>query len=712
MPFTIPIILCLLMGYAVNSLASNSGVEDEEEMLDLFYGSEEIVSIVSGYKEPISKAPAVATVITAEDIKEIGATDIDEVLETVPGLHVARNPRGYNPIYTFRGIFSQFNPQVLMLINGIPITNLFFGDRGQVWGGMPVQAIARIEIIRGPGSAIYGADAFAGVINIITKTKEDIAGTEVGARAGSFSTWDTWALHGETWGGFDVAAMLQYGDTNGHREIIDADAQTAFDNAFGTNASLAPGPVNMQRENFDARLDISREHWRLRAGLQRRQNVGTGAGVAEALDPRGRFASDRWNVDLTYHNPEFFNEAWDLMTQLSYFNTSQEVERDVLLFPPGAEFGGAPGIDFPAGVIGNPEVFERHARFNMSALYKGFEKHQIRMGAGMHYGDLYDVKEVKNFELMAGFPRPFGRVRNVTGDLSQVFLTEHDRKNYYVFLQDAWRFANDWEFTAGVRYDHFSDFGNSINPRLALVWLTRYNLTTKLLYGRAFRAPSFAELFNINNPVALGNPELDPETIETMELAFDYQPTNTLHLALSLFHYWWDDIIQFVDPGSGISIAQNSGKQTGFGTELEAEWKLTSNFRLIGNYAFQESTDEKTHQNAGNAPQQQVYLRGDWQFLPYWHFNPQVNWVINRARVAGDNRPEIDDYSVFDLTLRRTAIKKHWEVAVSVRNLFNTGAREPSLASIRVQKNILLAPLPYDLPLAGRSFFGEIRFHF
>src|SRR5699024_1210347 len=194
------------------------------------------------------------------------------------------------------------------------------------------------------------------------------------------------------------------------------------------------------------------------------------------------------------------------------------------------------------------------------------KQHQIRTGAGIHYGDLYDVKETKNYYIgrKTGLPRPFGDLRNVTGDPSLIFLPEKDRKNYYFFLQDVWKFARDWELTAGVRYDYFSDFGQTINPRLALVWLTRYNLTTKLLYGRAFRAPSFAELFNINNPVALGNPNLHPETINTIELAFDYQPLDTLSLALSLFHYQWDDIIQFVpDLKTKVSTAQNTGEQVG-----------------------------------------------------------------------------------------------------------------------------------------------------
>jgi iron complex outermembrane receptor protein len=221
----------------------------------------------------VGKAPAVASVITAEDIKAIGATDIDEALETVPGLHVARSNIGYNPIYSFRGISSQLNQQVLLMINGIPITHAYAGDRSLMWGGMPVQAIARIEVVRGSGSAVYGADAAAGVINIITKTKQDINGTEVGGRFGSFGTYDGWAMHGDTWAGFDVAAMVEYHDTAGQKSIVDIDLQSQFDNSpLNTHASRAPGPVSLSRNNLDARLDLSRGSWRWRGGLQQRSN--------------------------------------------------------------------------------------------------------------------------------------------------------------------------------------------------------------------------------------------------------------------------------------------------------------------------------------------------------------------------------------------------------------------------------------------------------
>ncbi|MGH8644336.1 MAG: TonB-dependent receptor plug domain-containing protein [Gammaproteobacteria bacterium] len=710
--------LAMLLALIVSSLRSNAQAVSDEEALLQVYGDEELITIATGKKQPVSKAPAVTTVITADDIKAIGATDLDEVLETVPGLHVARGAIGYTPIYTIRGIFSEFNPQVLVLINDIPITNLFLGNRNNIWGGMSVEAIQRIEIIRGPGSAVYGADAFAGVINIITKAALDIDGTELGGRRGSFDTWDGWLLHGGTYKGFEVAAMLEYHDTDGQRENIDADAQTLFDNILGTNASLAPGTVNLQRENIDARLDIHRANWRLRAGLQRRRDWGTGAGGAQALDPDGRFNSDRWNVDLTYHNPSLA-EQWDVEGQISYFDTSQEVDSNEALFPRGTVLPigpdgnisgtGIPAL-FPNGFIGNPEVFERHARFNVSAFYTGFFRHLLRMGTGFNYANIWKVKESKNFGIdpstQTRIEPPGSRLVETT-DTPFVFLNEGDRENFYFFLQDSWRFANDWELTGGLRYDYFSDFGGTVNPRFALAWQTRQNLTSKLLYGEAFRAPSFAETSNINNPVALGNPDLEPEKIRTAELAFDYLPTEDFRLSANVYRYWWSDIIRFVpDPGATSVTAQNTGEQTGYGLEIEADWHVTPYFSLLGNYAFQISEDDTSNEDAGNAPHHQVYVRADWEFLPNWRFNPQVNWIVDRDRVAGDNRPEIDDYSAVDVTLRRIGIDNHWDVVFAVRNLFDSDVREPSLAGIPA------ASIPDDLPQAGRSFYGEVRFRF
>jgi iron complex outermembrane receptor protein len=694
--------------YLALLIAANEafGQSSEESDFALTYGDEETVSIATGAIQPISHAPAVASVITADQIKKIGATDLDQVLETVPGVHVAVSNRGYDPIYTIRGIYSDANPQVLMLINGIPITNVFSGDRNLVWGGMPVNNIARIEVLRGPGSAIYGADAFAGVINIITKDVNDIRGTEAGARIGSFNSKEAWILHGKSYGGINFAFSLDYGTTSGQQQIIDEDSQSQIDSQTNTNASFAPGPVNLGRKYIDTRLDASWNSLRLRLGYQGRWDVQSGAGIAQALDPAGSNSSNRYNADITYDIKDI--ENWDTTIQLSYFDTS--MESNSTLYPPGAFEAFFPG-GYPEGVIGNPYVYERHSRFTLSTFYTGWRRHRIRFGAGTEDSDMYKIKETKNYSLIPVtlpngstviVPQPLNGIVDVS--TSTPFITPHDRTDNYIFVQDEWSFIKDWALTAVVRYDGYSDFGHTLNPRAALVWQTAYNLTSKLLYGRAFRAPSFEELYNINNPVALGNPNLKPETIDTLELAFDYQPTDKVHTTLNLFHYRMQDIIRPIPdlPPATTVTAQNTGNQNGYGLEYEINWAVSNVLKANLNYALQHSEDQTSHTDAGNAPHNQIYGRLDWAFHPGWSLNPQVTWVGERQRVFGDPRPPLKGYTLVDLTLRHINLNENFEVAASVRNLFDTDAREPSLSP---------GLIPNDLPLAGRNFYIELRYN-
>jgi iron complex outermembrane receptor protein len=160
------------------------------------------------------------------------------------------------------------------------------------------------------------------------------------------------------------------------------------------------------------------------------------------------------------------------------------------------------------------------------------------------------------------------------------------------------------------------------------------------------------------------------------------------------------DIIQPLN-----TLYTNAGKQTGSGLELEAAWEATRNLRLAGNYSFQRSIDETTGKNAGLAPRHRVYLRADWRFMPGWQANAQVNWVAGRKRVTGDTRPDLDDYATVDLTLRTQRGRNKWDLALSVRNLFDADAREPSAFGTPVA-------LPYDIPLAGRSFFVQASHRF
>jgi outer membrane receptor for ferrienterochelin and colicins len=682
------------------SLSAWAGSGLEEEDLAKVYGDKGFVSIATGSVQPVHLAPAVATVITAEDIEALGARSLEDVLVLVPGLHVSRSFSFNSPIYTFRGIHSQFNPQVLVLVDDLPVTNVFGGDRGAIWGTVPVELISRIEVIRGPGSALYGADALTGVINIVTKSPEELKGSRLSAAYGSFDTAELTAIRGVEGGALQYSTYLHVGRTDGASRTIRADQQTVLDAVFGTSASLAPGPINLGQRVVDAGFDLRWQEFTLRAGYKKRSDVDTGVGLASAIDRQGEGWGERYALDLGWRNATLFSN-WDLSARLNY--EDQYEKANLVLFPPGA-FGNA----FPDGMIGEPYKWERHAGISGSATYSGFAAHRLRFGAGYRKEDLYRVEESKNYTFvvvpgLGTLPVPLGSLVDVS-DISP-FIEPHGRIVRYAYAQDEWSLARDWVVTAGVRHDRYSDFGGTTNPRVALVWEAAYDVTAKLMYGRAFRPPSFVELYNLNNPVVNGNPNLKPETIETREAAVTWQAAAGLQVGANAYLFTMRDILRFVpnaDPSSG-NTAQNVGELKGQGLELEFAWDATRQFRLSGNYAHQRTWDPDTGDDPGNAPRNRAYLRTDWRFSPGWSLNTQVNWVADRRRESNDPRGPIEDYTLVDLALRTEAPGHQWSVTLAVRNLFDVDAREPSPAP---------GLIPDDFPLPGRQISIQGNFAF
>jgi iron complex outermembrane receptor protein len=674
--------------------------QSEEEYLALAYGDRATVSIATGTKQQLRRAPAVASVITAEDIAAMGATDLDEVMETVPGVHVARNALANSPVFIMRGIFDANNPQILMLQNGVPTTTMFIGGKGNAWGGLPLENVARIEVIRGPGSALYGADAFSGVINIITKTAADTPGTQLGVRGGSFNMRSAWVQHGGQSGPVAVAAYLRVGSTDGFKETVAADAQTARDRTSGrAAASLAPGPINVGYDAVDASLDLSYDKWRLRGGYKLRDHVGTGAGISYSLDPNSYARNERTTVDLSWADPNISRD-WGTGFSASYLQYVDTMPDNVLLAPPGVKFGATV---FPNGQIGGPNKWERQLRLSAYATYGGFADQSIRFGVGHDDLNMYKTATYKNFFInqTTGLPTLPGPVIDYSN--IQPFMSPQRRKVDYAYVQDEWRIDHDWTLTAGVRRDLYSDVGGTTNPRLALVWDANLDVTVKLLAGRAFRPPSFNELYGINNPVLRGNPALKPETNSTEEAAVSWQARSDLQLNVNVFRFTRRDMIVAAPntPGAAQATFQNTGKQTGRGMELETIWDMNRTLRLTANYSYQKAIDETTHTDAGYAPHHHLYARCDWRLASGWLASAQANWVADRKRAytaaAPDRRADIPDYTTADLTLRTTRSKDKWDFAASIRNLFNTRVLEPSLAPGTA--------IPGDLPGARRSFY-------
>jgi len=670
------------------------------------------VTIASGTEKPAYKSAAVTTVVTAEQIKNMGATELSQVLETVPGLHVSIQAVTNDAVYSMRGMRNSVNNQVLVMLNGTRYSVPYKGS-GMQGMELPVEAIQQIEVIRGPGSALYGADAFAGVINIITKKAKDIAGTEIGIRGGSWDTQSIWGMHSNEWLGWDIATTLQYAHNgNDDDRVIDSDAQSGMDRTFGTDVSLAPGEVQNQGERWNAHLNLQRKYWDIDFWAFNEVDGGIRAGTGGALDEEGSVDGENYLADLHFSSEDLIDD-WELLAHANYLYTN--VDSELHIFPDGAKLpiGSDGNITLvPSQIVGTPLFTEgmladitienQVVAFETGAIYKGFQDHLLRINSGFRYEQV-STKESRNF----GVSVINGSEVTINGDLTNVsgteyvFMPDSHRSIWSVSLQDEWQIAKDWLLTVGVRFDDYSDFGSTVNPRAALLWEINQKLTAKLLYGQAFRAPTFLEQKQQNSAFFNGNPALEPETIESIELAFDYRPMSNLRLASNFYYYQIEDLIAERTPENTVPTIDNTDGQIGYGTELEWDWQFHEKWNLKGNYAWQYSRNKDTKRRVAGVPEHQVYVATSWKFLPQWQIQTQLNWIGHRLNPVTSTTNKLKDYQTVDATLNSKRFFGHIDFSASVRNIFNSNGKEVAVNSYQD-----------NLPIASRSFYLETSIHF
>lgn len=661
-----------------------------EELMDI-----KVTTVATGLTQTVAEAPASTTVITIMDIEAMGARSLEEVLKTVPGIHISTSEHRFAPLYDVRGVHSSNNYEILIMVDGIPIKSVvdgMRGSRGESWTPPPIQQIQRVEVIRGPGSALYGADAVSGVVNIITKTAKDIHNTESGMRLGSYQTYNPWILHSRKFSnGMELAFSVDYLDTDGHQQTVYQDLQTTLDHNGGTTLSQTPGRAYLQKQQLNISGVLSKDHWRLGINAVRTRQAGAGLGLTLLISPEEHHENNHYQVDLGYHNPNF-TENWETKLQLSYRDLADDVFQSYTVLPGGMRNN----LLYPYGSPNNTSYLQRQSRLDFSGQYRGFENHSIRLGMGTLYADLHET----TWSFLLNRTEPLMVDSESVGS---ILLPEKIRQNRYLFAQDAWKFAPNWELTTGIRYDWYSDFDSTVNPRLALVWRTSPRLTSKLLYGSAFRAPSFIEMYTPLNRVEVGNPHLKAETSHTWEVIFDYRANRDLNMAVNLFDYQIKDKIQrrlinFAD--RTIYTYDNVGLLEGRGFELESRWRVTEGSTLEASYAYADVTNN-SGMEAGNYPHHHFYLQHDWSLNVNWSLNTQWNWVVDRKRPIGDVREKLEDYTELDLTLRYQSLQMPWSSSIGVRNLLDEDRREPGDPR-----------LIGDYPKAGREWFCEVRYQF
>ncbi|MDH4028843.1 MAG: TonB-dependent receptor plug domain-containing protein, partial [Nitrospirota bacterium] len=193
-----------------------------EELL-MFFEEEELI-IATRTAVPVRKAPAIATVITDKEIRNMGARNLLDILRKVPGVGVGIHDLSAYHAIEIRGVRTTWSEKVLFMIDGHRLNTELEGSSIVTFLYMSADAIKRVEVIRGPGSALYGANAFVGVINVVTKKPEDINGLQVTAGGGSFDTQHYSMLFGHDGQDLKMSWYLDHLKTGGPRYFIEQDA--------------------------------------------------------------------------------------------------------------------------------------------------------------------------------------------------------------------------------------------------------------------------------------------------------------------------------------------------------------------------------------------------------------------------------------------------------------------------------------------------------
>ena len=672
--------------YTVRAMAADS------EDIARLYGADDIISLATGYARPLFDAPATAYTISRTQIEALGAANLHQVLETLPGFYPSTND-GRSFQAAARGITNR----VLILVNGLPLAEGLLNATISV-DDILTYDIDRIEITLGPGSALFGADSVAATVNLITRTSTMAPIDEVGALGGAKHTYSGYIVHNAP-----VTSSMRLGlygavyNTDDDDPTLRADAQTAIDKALRSHASLAPGPLNLARKVADARVELSGDEWTARASYRNEYDFHTGTGLAFALDPDGTFDSSLKTLELIGHHTTATD--WHLRAYAT-FTAVDEPAENLHLYPPGA-FGGT----FPQGVLQSFNVGEDRLRAEMSAEYTASTSHRLLLGLG-GFNNRFDVlSDERNYVLRAGRVIPTGRFAESAGVGATPILGDASQTAYYLLAQDEWSLFRDLILTAGGRYDHYSNFGGTFNPRASLVWSASAQSVVKLLYGRAFRTPTIIELKSNGTYAPLGNPNLKPVTLDMLELAFDHRYSHGTWGA-SLFGYQQHHLVETMpDPAAPILLAytNRSSKDQSWGTELTGEFLLSREWSIQAHYTFQRHTTESGDDpNIPEAPHHQLYSELKWELPSQWSAELRGLYVAGRGRAISDPRPDPKNYVVAGLTAERKNIFNRIDLRFLVDNLCNTAYTYPSDSA---------AVLPYDVPAPRRMWWLTLAAH-
>lgn len=437
---------------------------------------EDVVVTASRRAQSPLDAPNAVTILTDEDVRLSGARTIPDLLRRVPGMDVmAMSYSDYN--VAVRGFNRRVANKVLVLIDGRTAYQDFLG--GTLWTGLSISLpdIERIEVVRGPGSAIYGAYAYTGIVNIITKRPSQVKGSTIEVAAGNGNQFSSTYQYGGQQGPVSIRASGTYQRADKYDLEFDPNRVDYTTNVADPNKSL-----DMARIDLESEYALGGDK-RLYAGGAARTGSFEFYGVAslrnQAIDGeeynlRGGYDSDLlsirtfWNRLRVQSAPQFYRTGTN--------DLGSRVRFDLVSIEP----------------VFRPEV-------------ELFGKHAIVLGGEY-------------------------RFKFIDWD----YLNDEQTENHFAaFFQDSWVITPEWSTILSARLDLHPLIGPLASPRLAVIFKPTPNQAIRLSAGTAFRQPTMAETYldlSASTPVpgaaitlVGGFRELDPERIVTVDAGYRYQ---------------------------------------------------------------------------------------------------------------------------------------------------------------------------------------------
>ncbi|MFQ5878511.1 MAG: TonB-dependent receptor plug domain-containing protein [Acidobacteriota bacterium] len=625
----------------------------------------EIPTVISAsrYEQGLDEAPASITIITAEEIRMFGYRTLAELLKYTRGFYVS-DDRNYQYAGS-RGFSrpSDYNNRILLMVNGHSTNEKWTG--GSYIGnefGIDLDLVDRIEIVRGPASALYGSNAVFAVINVITRGPEDMPGLNLKVGGGSFQTGMAGLFYGRALEGGDGLVLGGSGLAYGGQELFFPE----FDDP-ATNSGVADEEAD---EELFADLfgSLRAGNWTFEGKTNRRRKaIPTASFGTEFNDP------DTFTVD-----GRAYLEARHQGITAGGAETSARVYYDRVVYY------GDYIYDTPPLVVNRDEGGGDWIGAEYQVTKRLSPSH--RLSAGAQYDYNFNIFQ-KNFD-----ENPFALY------LDQEFSFF----NYSVYVQDEINAGPKLRFHAGARFDKWETFGDSVSPRAAVIYSPRRSTTIKALFGSAFRAPTIYELFYEDGGLSSKeNPDLVPEEIETLELVWEQRLSRRFSMVASVYDYRMQNLIsQFLDPADGLFQYRNLDRVRAYGMELEVFGRTPRGVFLRAAYAGQRAEDEATGLRLTNSPEHTLQASVAFPILGRRSsLAVQTRYMSERLTF---NRNLTDEVYVTDLTFNSGSLWDLFDVSVGVRNLLDHEYGDPGGAEHAQD----------EIPQDGRTFFMLLRHRF